>query len=157
MTDIVQAVLWLIAGCAMLCWIYPFLVASYVQRRNPADEDQSRSGPGKLAKGINENVVSGSVLVIRLTDDGELCRRSELADATYAIRHHKEGQPSEPVLAVWYVHGWRHSAKGGDSDLHNFRKLITKLKELHDKPGVTVRHAVGIYVGWNAALGPGRP
>lgn len=155
MVDIVQAVLWLIAGCAMLCWVYPFLVASYVQRRNAADEDQARSGPGKLAKGTNENVDSGSVLVIRLTDDGELCRRSELADATYALRHHKERRPSEPVLAIWYIHGWRHSARDGDSDLHNFQGLVTKLKELQEGPDVKVRrHVVGIYVGWNAALGP---
>jgi len=151
---VVHAVLWIVAGCVALCWLYPFLVAFHVHRQNEAAEDQAKSGPGELTKGSNESVTSGSVLRIRVTDDGELCRRSELADATYAIRHHKEGRP-EPVLAVWYIHGWRHSPRDGDSDLGKFKGLVERLRDSQNAPHVKRRrHVVGIYVGWNAALGP---
>jgi len=77
-------------------------------------------------------------LTIRLTDDGELALRSELADITYAVRNFNDG----PILNVWYIHGWKHSAEGADSDLLSFRKLITALQQLQDKVPVEARRHV---------------
>ena len=146
MADLAQAVLWFVAGCVFLFWIYPFVV----EPRTGSDEDQAISQTeGKVTK--QRTLESGAVLTIRLTDDGELALRSELADITLAVRNFKGG----PVLNLWYIHGWKHNAEEGDSDLANFKKLVSDLQGLQEQaPPETRRHVVGIYVGWDAAAGP---
>lgn len=91
-----------------------------------------------------------AVRAIKLTDDGEFADRCELSDAIYEIRNYRA-----PELIIWYIHGWLHNAEPGDSHLTEFGKLIRELNEqqrnLDEKHR---RRVVGVYVGWDAAVGP---
>ena len=93
---------------------------------------------------------SGSVRVIRLTDDGLFANRCELTDVIYAIRN-----PPKPVLVVWYAHGWKHNAEPRDDDLKAFKDLVTELNE--QQPLKQRRHVVGVYIGWDGGVGPRGP
>ncbi len=119
--------------------------------RPPTDpdpnQDECRSGGSQLTKSTHSK--SGIVRVIRLTDDGEFADRCELTDAIYEIRN-----PRQPELIVWYIHGWKHNAKGNDSDLREFESLIKELVGQQEQLGESGRHVVGIYVGWDGAVGP---
>jgi hypothetical protein len=90
------------------------------------------------------------VATIRLTDDGEFADRCDLTRAIYEIRN-----PKAAELAVWYVHGWKHNADPGDSDFKEFSKLVAELnKRFREVSEEERRHVVGIYVGWDGAVGP---
>jgi hypothetical protein len=112
------------------------------------NQDKCPPGGSRLAK--DEYSDSGIVTVIRLTDDGEFADRCELTEAIYEIRN-----PPDPELIVWYVHGWKHNAQKNDSDLRHFKELIATLnkKQLRLDEG-NRRHVVGVYVGWDGAVGP---
>ena len=81
------------------------------------------------------------VFPIRLTDDGEYVSRCELTDALLELR--AEGSH----LAVIYIHGWKHNALPDDSDVKNFRNLLTQLAA--EQGGQ--RRVVGLYISWNGA------
>jgi hypothetical protein len=99
-----------------------------------------------------------SLKMIRLTNSGEFVDRCELTNALYELNwdraipeesfgaNRRDGAQELPKLAVLYIHGWKHDASEGDSDLKNFERLIRKLRKKHE----TRKHVVGIYVGWNA-------
>jgi|SoiMethySBSTD1v2_1073268.scaffolds.fasta_scaffold182432_3 hypothetical protein len=110
-------------------------------------QDECLPGKSKLSKEY-EASESGIVRVIRLTDDGEFVDRCELTDAIYEIRNCRESE-----LIVWYIHGWKHNADKEDSDRNNFERLIKKLAEKQSDEGDR-RRVVGIYIGWDGAVGP---
>ena len=86
-----------------------------------------------------------------MTDDGEFVNRCEFTDAVYEVRNSK----NESELIVWYVHGWKHNAKASDSDLKYFKELIGELTKREAEPeAISRRRVVGIYVAWDAAIGP---
>jgi len=114
---------------------------------DPHGQDECRHGGSKLTK--TKHSQSGIVRVIRLTDDGEFADRCELTDVIYEIRN-----PIKAELLVWYVHGWKHNAKRDDSDLREFRSFTKELDEQQRQPGEERRHVVGVYVGWDGAVGP---
>jgi hypothetical protein len=57
---------------------------------------------------------------------------------------HDRATSPEGVLAVVFVHGWKHNAAAGDPNVDSFRGLLEgAAKAMKDK-----RRVVGIYVGW---------
>jgi hypothetical protein len=112
------------------------------------NQDECQTGGSHLS--ATEHSASGVVRVIRLTDDGEFARRCELTDAIYEIRNYKG-----PELVVWYIHGWKHNVDKEDSDFRNFKKLIKELDDQQRQLDEGSRcHVVGVYVGWDGAVGP---
>jgi hypothetical protein len=104
----------------------------------------SQLGPTECSK------ESGVVRVISLTDDGEFVDRCELTDATYEVKNCRG-----PEIIVWYIHGWKHNADPDDSDLRNFKKLISQLDDQqHQIDQRERRRVVGIYIAWDGAVGP---
>lgn len=139
----------------VLYFIYPWLGRRTDPDVNQTDcrdskerQEAQRSGSRPTAK---SQTASGVVRVIRLTDDGEFADRCELTDAVYEIRN-----CTRAVLAVWYIHGWKHNAEECDSDYKKFKELIKKLNERQpaDAEG---RDVVGVYVGWDGLVGPRIP
>ena len=53
------------------------------------------------------------------------------------------------------VHGWKHNADQDDLDLGKFKELISELdmqqRQLDEQES---RRVVGVYVGWDGAVGP---
>jgi hypothetical protein len=146
MMSVVQAFLWAVLIGVILFWLYPFLVEP---RTQPDSNQSTAEKAGRVTK--NAPLKSGEVLTIRLTDDGELVNRTELMDVTYAVRNFRQG----PVIALWYIHGWKHNAGRDDSDLKAFWELVGHLAKVQEVlPAERRRHVVGIFIGWDAAAGP---
>jgi len=113
------------------------------------DDNQEKCRPGGNRVSSDGHSPSGIVRVIRLTDDGEFADRCELTDVLYEIRN-----PNKSELVVWYIHGWKHNARDRDSDLQAFRLLVDVLASQQRELGENSRHVVGVYVGWDGAVGP---
>ena len=111
------------------------------ERGRGDDEEPVPRPPGYSPTGI--------VRRIELTDDGEFADRCQLTDVLYEIRN-----PEKSVLVVWYIHGWKHSADKDDSDFRHFGSLIRELVGQQGQLGDAGRHVVGVYVGWDGAVGP---
>jgi hypothetical protein len=102
-----------------------------------------------------------SIKVIRLTNSGEFVDRCELTNVLYELNWDRDtpensfgaikitGAPKLPKLTVLYVHGWKHDASLGDSDLNSFTQLIGELRERHKNQ----KYVIGVYLGWNASAG----
>ncbi len=100
------------------------------------------------------------VKVIEFNDDGELADRCDYSEVLTEIREppRKNGRridpqrPSEPAkMVVLYVHGWKHDASPGDSDLAHFREFVERLTGQEKSTG-RARDVVGVFIGWPGAL-----
>ncbi|HEU5256464.1 MAG TPA: hypothetical protein VFU28_10760 [Vicinamibacterales bacterium] len=111
------------------------------------NQEKCRAGGNRVSS--DGHSPSGIVRVIRLTDDGEFADRCELTDVLYEIRN-----PKKSELVVWYIHGWKHNAGDRDADLRAFRLLVDALENQQRELGENRRHVVGIYIGWDGAVGP---
>lgn len=64
----------------------------------------------------------------------------------------KAESAEQDLCIVLFIHGWEHDAHYQDTNVEDFRKLLTKLAltESQHSPGVhgKPRKAVGIYAGW---------
>lgn len=50
---------------------------------------------------------------------------------------------------ILYVHGWKHDARGDDSDVNRFRQILASARALEKtSDNKTPRKVIGIYVGW---------
>jgi hypothetical protein len=135
----------IVALGAVRYWVLPSLWRPVTQ---PGGNQDECLGGSHLSE--TEHSPSGVVRIIRLTDDGEFADRCELTDAIYEIRNYKA-----PELVVWYIHGWKHNAEPDDSDFKQFKQLISQLDEQQRTLGARDRrHVVGVYVGWDGAVGP---
>lgn len=88
--------------------------------------------------------------------------RVETRDAALGSADECQGKDQHFLIMV-YVHGWKHSAAQGDSDLRSFRGLLEDLDRYEhqdaasgDKAGTRhcARMVVGVYVGWRGATVP---
>src|SRR5690606_31520086 len=56
------------------------------------------------------------------------------------------------VLLVVFVHGWKHSAAPGDTNIETFRNALASLSaadaRLRSEAGAPSRQTVGVYLGW---------
>jgi hypothetical protein len=144
--SIAIVVLVIVALGAVRYWVLPGLWKPITE----PDAKQDECPPGDSDLSATEHSPSGVVRVIKLTDDGEFAHRCELTDAIYEIRNCKA-----PELIVWYVHGWKHNADKDDTDFREFKNLIMELDEQQRQLGEGGRrHVVGVYVGWDGAVGP---
>jgi len=139
------ALLTIVAAFAVRYWVFPVLWPG-----TAPDENQEYCSDNRRELTKKEQSPSGTVRVIRLTDDGEFANRCELTDVIYAIRN-----VERPEIVVWYIHGWKHNADEPDPDLKSFTKLIKELNEQQlQLKEQDRRHVVGVYVGWDGAVGP---
>jgi hypothetical protein len=111
---------------------------------------------------------SGSVKVIRLSNQGEFIDRCEFTDVLdELVWDHpsadcaqitqncfnsrvtiKPSAISKPKLIILYIHGWMHSSDDQDSNYQEFSKLIASLSRSDQ-----TKQTVGIYITWNASTG----
>src|SRR5688572_23907697 len=145
MTIIDVVALGVVVVGALWFWILPSLWQPAT--KPDSKQDKCRPGGSQLSPQYKATE-SGVVRVIRLTDDGEFVDRCELTDAIYEIRN-----CPRPELIVWYIHGWKHNADKDDRDRKNFESLIRQLAA-EQSGDAGSRRVVGIYVGWDGAVGP---
>ncbi len=79
---------------------------------------------------------------VEFTERGNLFKRARMDDVLNHVRD--LAAAPEGVLAVVFVHGWKHNAAAGDANVESFRELLTRAAEITQSK----RRIVGIYVGW---------
>ena len=86
---------------------------------------------------------------VEFDDQGQLWDREQLREVIGQVNTLAANQD---LLMVVFVHGWKHSAQAGDSNISSFRESLRRLSALESamstKTGVPSREVVGIYLGW---------
>ena len=86
---------------------------------------------------------------IEFDDQGQLYDRGQMRAVVDKLY---EEASSEDLLINVFVHGWKHSAAPGDSNIQTFRQSLEHLSELESnisrRTGARSRKVVGIYLGW---------
>lgn len=88
---------------------------------------------------------------VEFDDQGQFHDRRQL---NFLIDQLVEESTTNNLIMVVFVHGWKHSAKVGDRNIENFRRILTQISDIEE--GFLVRgleankprKVVGIYVGW---------
>lgn len=86
---------------------------------------------------------------IEFDDQGHLWDRAQMEAVLGKV---EEASGSQELLMVVFVHGWKHSAAPGDSNVETFRATLARLSEsdaqLRTEAHLPPRRVVGIYLGW---------
>jgi hypothetical protein len=144
------ALLMMISGCTphkMYRTEYQVICPS----ENPKECD--RYALQQLPNGIGTNYLLG---FIEFDDQGQLWDREQMKRVLSALR---EKAASQELLIVAFVHGWKHSAAPGDTDIETFRGILTRLSKVEVEKEKTLRtvsantegsarQVAGVYLGW---------
>jgi pimeloyl-ACP methyl ester carboxylesterase len=91
---------------------------------------------------------------VELDDQGQLFRRDQL-DAVITAVSTEAAREGQDILTVVFVHGWKHSAAPGDTNIDTFRQALGRLAAAENAvsaaTGVAPRQVIGVYVGWRGA------
>ncbi len=79
---------------------------------------------------------------IEFTERGNLFSRDRAEQVLAFINTQIERHSDEGTLVVAYVHGWKHNARNGDSDVTNFAKRLDEWAR------ISQRRVIGLYFGW---------
>jgi hypothetical protein len=92
---------------------------------------------------------------IEFDDQGQLWDRRQMRDVLTTLQ---TGAGTRDLLMVVFVHGWKHSAAPGDTNINTFRAVLANLSDaealLAKRTGTPVRQVVGIYFGWRGGSLP---
>ena len=81
------------------------------------------------------------LLVVEFDDQGICFDRNKAIERLSALL--EELRAANPII-VTFVHGWKHNAQNGDSNLGKFRELLMHTAAA----GVAQRPVVGVYLAW---------
>ncbi|MGB8420861.1 hypothetical protein [Paraburkholderia sp.] len=72
--------------------------------------------------------------------------------------HHLLDVEKADLSIIVYVHGWKHDAQSGDSNIEIFRGILQSVgaHESRQPESTAPRKVVGIYVAWRGATWPGK-
>ncbi len=86
---------------------------------------------------------------IEFDDQGQLWDRQQMRTVLDTVY---EQTAKKDILLVSFVHGWKHSAAPGDSNIETFRRFLAKLSDTEQfvarTTGSQPRLVTGIYLGW---------
>ncbi|WP_137174118.1 hypothetical protein [Massilia sp. HP4] len=120
-----------------------------------ADGPYQAGADGTLHAPVDAGVDTGYVLShVEFDDQGwfqDMRQRQALFAKLQTLHREKKS-----MLIVAYTHGWKHNAKEGDSNLDDFRKLLTQLTTIEraSKRPSGPRTVVGVYIGWRGSTIP---
>lgn len=81
---------------------------------------------------------------VEFDDQGQLWDRKQLHKV---LDTYQPIAGTHDVLLVAFIHGWHHNADPEDSNIQEFRRLLTKLSQAEFNGG-TRRKVLGVYIGW---------
>jgi hypothetical protein len=92
---------------------------------------------------------------IEFDDQGQLWDRTQMRDVLSKLQTEAG---TRDLLMVVFVHGWKHSAAPGDTNINTFRGVLANLSDteayLAKNTGTPARQVVGIYFGWRGGSLP---
>jgi hypothetical protein len=82
---------------------------------------------------------------VEFDDQGQLRSRAQMQavlDNYYGIAAHHD------VLLIVFAHGWHHSAQPGDTNIQQFRQLLSNVANMENTKQAVPRKVLGLYIGW---------
>lgn len=89
--------------------------------------------------------------VIEFDDFGQLRSQKQFDDVLEAV---KEKVEEKRVVFSLFIHGWKHNASEGSSNLHDFRKFVVNsgingpCQGMYQNDSIDECDSVGIYIAW---------
>ncbi len=126
-----------------LILIVAVLIAGCTSNAPFRDIGSTNCGQASCDKSYLENHTDYDLAFVEFTERGNVFSREhmkEVVDHVASLAGSDDG-----VLAVVYVHGWKHNAHPENSNVESFRNLLRKTAALTEDGD---RRLVGIYVGW---------
>ncbi|HWD18744.1 MAG TPA: hypothetical protein VHB20_05650 [Verrucomicrobiae bacterium] len=106
--------------------------------------------PQARSHAIIEQGPNYSVGYVEMDDQGWLYQRHQIDTVTNWIGSKLDG--TNHLLLVTFIHGWKHNASGGDSNVAMFHTVLHNISGMEEflahKAGRQPRQVVGVYVGW---------
>lgn len=97
----------------------------------------------------NEDGAEYRLAFVEFDDQGQLWHRRQMETVETRIA---ELASADDLLMVVFVHGWKHSAAPGDSNIETFRDAVANLASAEARisalGGSKPRQVVGVYLGW---------
>jgi len=103
---------------------------------------------GDCDEAFIEHHESYDLAFVEFTERGNVFRRENMQAVIDHVASFAKQVPEDPeagVLAVVYVHGWKHNASPSNNNVASFKGLLEKTAKLTNGGP---RRLVGIYVGW---------
>jgi hypothetical protein len=85
---------------------------------------------------------------VEFTERGNVFSRERMQQVLDYVGERAQYDPNDPergVIAVVFVHGWKHNARADDENVKSFRELLRKASLLTESGP---RRMIGVYVGW---------
>jgi hypothetical protein len=106
-----------------------------------------------------KEVSRGNYLVgyVEFDDQGWFQDGSQRKAIFDAVAEDRKAYPDHQYLIVVFAHGWKHNARGEDSNVEEFNKLLERLDVQEQLIAASAaskrkpRKVVGIYLGWRGA------
>jgi hypothetical protein len=90
-----------------------------------------------------------SLSFVEFDDQGQLRHREQMQAV---LANYYEISSTHDVLLIVFVHGWHHSAKPGDKNIQEFRRLLSRVSAIEhagsELAKQTPRKVLGLYIGW---------
>ncbi len=135
-----------VTGCApfqQYRTVYPQVCES--DQTKPSDDCETHAIQSIPTKNGNRYLLG----FIEFDDQGQLWDRKQMFDVVGKLAG---DTGTRDLLMVVFVHGWKHSAAPGDTNIDTFRKVLGQLSdaeaELAKKSNTAPREVAGIYLGW---------
>lgn len=123
----------------------------------PVPEERCWSGgtPPVAAQGVANCY---KLAFLEFSRNGGLIQRHQLELVQRSIEDWRRSRPGAPVYMIAYVHGWRHDASVGDSDVRRLRVMTSYASSnVRERCRVAGRYCnalvLGLYIGWPGAIG----
>jgi hypothetical protein len=96
---------------------------------------------------VNQSVTY-SMAFLEFNDQGQLREPLQWE----ALKHELTAPTNQSLTVLVYVHGWRHDAHVGDSDVRRFHTLTSLTANYANQDGRKPSKTIGIYIGWRGRV-----
>ncbi|MEM7360570.1 MAG: hypothetical protein AAF431_15875 [Pseudomonadota bacterium] len=102
---------------------------------------------GQCRQAIVEKHLEFDLAYVEFTQRGNQFDRAKTEQVIDYINDHANSDKGAAVFV--FVHGWKHNADSNDSNVANFREMLSRAAE---NPFVGPRRVIGLYLGWRGKV-----
>ena len=129
-----------------LMFLLPLAVAGCIQNtpyRTGGVEDRCYDSPESCRQALIEQYLEFDLGFIEFTERGNLYDRTRSQLVMEFVD--RQARSTEGAAVFVFVHGWKHNASYNDSNVVQFREMLSLAAE---NPFVGQRKVIGLYLGW---------
>lgn len=131
----------ILSGCAQnSAYRKDYTSCLYINKGDCAVHAIQQSSPGQDSE--------YELTFVEFNDQGQLRDRGQMQAV---LDHYYEIASNNDVMLIVFAHGWHHSARPGDGNIQEFRKLLAKVAKIENTGNTSkskARKVLGLYVSW---------